>query len=98
MLSWRTGAATGILLTMPDHLRPLLELGVFAAALVLAGLATLLQRRPEPILDWPPSPPPPPHVRRDLIVTSAAVLFLVAGVGVGTLALTIGVFVRLGGA
>ena len=68
-------------------LLPMLQLGVLAAALMLAGLATLLQRRPEPVPDWPPSPPPVKDVRRDLIVTSASLLFLVAGVAVAVLAI-----------
>ncbi len=66
---------------------PMLQLAVLAAALMLAGLASLMQRRPEPVLDWPPSPPPVRDVRRDLIVTSASLLFLVAGVAVATLAI-----------
>ena len=65
--------------------QPMLQLGVLAAML-LAGFATLLQRRPEPVLDWPPSPPPVRDVRRDLIVTGAAVLFVVGGVGIAALA------------
>ena len=66
--------------------QPMLQLGILAAAMLLAGFATLLQRRPEPIPDWPPSPPPVRDVRRDLIVTSAAVMFVVVGVGIAVLA------------
>jgi len=69
-------------------LQPMIQLGLLAAALVLAGLATLLQRRPEPVLDWPPSPPPPKHVRRDLIVTSAALLFIIVGIAAAAAAVT----------
>ncbi len=58
--------------------QPMLQLGLPTVAMLLAGLAKLLQRRPEPVLDWPPSPPPPKHVRRDLIVVSTAVLQVVA--------------------
>ncbi len=72
-----------------DPLQTLFQFGVLAAALLLAGFAMLLQRRPEPIPDWPPSPPPPPHVRRDLIVTSAALGLIVAGVGMAVLAIAV---------
>ena len=38
-------------------------------------------------MDWPPSPPPVKDVRRDLIVTSAAVMFIVLAVAVAALAI-----------
>lgn len=75
----------------------MLQLGVLAAALMLAGLATLLQRRPEPVPDWPPSPPPVRDVRRDLIVTSASLLFLVAGGAVAIIALATAIIAVLVG-
>ena len=75
----------------------MLQLGVLAAALLLAGLTTLLQRRPEPIPDWPPSPPPQRDIRRDLIVTSATLMFIVAGVGVGVIAIATGVLMMVAG-
>ena len=72
---------------MTGQLQPMLQLAILAAALLLAGFAILLQRRPEPVLDWPPSPPPERDVRRDLIVTSAAVMFIVLAVAVAVLAI-----------
>ena len=79
---------------MPDPLRPLFEFGILGLALLLAAFAMLFQRRPEVSIDWPPSPPPPPYVRRDLIVISASVMLLVAGIGMGAIGMTITV-VRL---
>lgn len=75
-----------------DPFQPLVQLGILAAALLLAGFATMLQRRPEPTPDWPPSPPPAPHVRRDLVVVSASLGFLVTGVGIAVLALAVSVY------
>jgi hypothetical protein len=75
-----------------DPFQPLFQLGILAAALLLAGFATLLQRRPEPTPDWPPSPPPAPHVRRDLVVVSASLGFLVCGVGIAVLALAVSLY------
>jgi hypothetical protein len=82
---------------MQDLLRSLLELGLLSAALVLASWAMALQRRPEPIPDWPPSPPPPKHVKRDLVVTGASMLFLIAGVGVAMVTLTVTVYLAIAG-
>jgi len=85
---WRNTPPTEHPSTMTTgQFQPMLQLGVLAAALLLAGLATLLQRRPERVLDWPPSPPPVRDVRRDLIVTSGALLFIVLGVGVAAIAI-----------
>jgi uncharacterized iron-regulated membrane protein len=78
-----------------DPLQLLFQFGVLAAALVLAGLAMLLQRRPEPIPDWPPSPPPSQHVRRDLVVTSAALGLIVAGVGMAVLAIAVTIWAMI---
>ncbi len=83
---------------MQELLRSLLELGLLSAALVLASWAMALQRRPEPVLDWPPSPPPPKHVKRDLVVTASALMFLIAGVGVAAVTLTITIYLAIGGA
>jgi hypothetical protein len=82
---------------MQDLLRSLLELGLLSAALVLAAWAMALQRRPEPIPDWPPSPPPPKHVKRDLVVTSASLLFLLAGVAVAAVTLTVMIYLAVFG-
>lgn len=66
----------------------MLQLGILAAALLLAGFAFLRVRRPEPVLDWPPSPPPVRDIRRDLIMTSAAVMFIILALAVAALAIT----------
>ena len=81
-----TGDPGRMLRGMMGDFQPMLQLGLLAVAMLLAGLATLLQRRPEPVLDWPPSPPPPKHVRRDLIVVSSALMFFIVGVAVGAAA------------
>jgi uncharacterized membrane-anchored protein len=69
-----------------DTLRPLLELGVLAAALVLLGLAVLLQRRPDRAPDWPPSPRSSRGRRRDRVVSGVAVTLISAGAGMAALA------------
>src|SRR5687768_2392882 len=69
----------GTISPMPDAVRPLLELSVFAAALMVAGLLALLQCRPERIPEWPPSPPPSPR-RREFVATLTAGTLLLTGV------------------
>lgn len=88
-MPWRSGQPGAHPAAMTTgQFQPMLQLGVLTAAMLLAGFATLLQRAPERILDWPPSPPAPRDVRRDLIVMSAAVLFIVVGVAVAVIAIT----------
>ena len=76
---------------------PPLQLGILAAALVLAGLAMLLQRRPVPIPDWPPTPRSSRYTRRDLIVTASSVMLLLAGGTMGVLSVAIAVWMMVAG-
>lgn len=77
---------------------PPLQLGILAAAVVLAGLAMLLQRRPEPIPDWPPTPRSSRYTRRDMIVTTSSILLLLAGGTIGVLSVTLMVVMIMAGA
>lgn len=77
---------------------PPLQLGILAAALVLAGLAMLLQRRPVPIPDWPPTPRSSRYTRRDLIVTASSVMLLLAGGTMGVLSVAVAIWMVIVGA
>lgn len=77
---------------------PPLQLGILAAALVLAGLAMLLQRKPVPIPDWPPTPRSSRYTRRELVVTASAVLLLLAGGTMAVLSVAIAAWMIVAGA
>jgi hypothetical protein len=76
---------------------PPLQLGILAAALVLAGLAMLLQRKPVPIPDWPPTPRSSRYTRRDLLVTGSAVLLLLGGGTMAVLSVAIAAWMIIAG-
>lgn len=68
-----------------------LQLGVFAASLVLAGVAALMSRPIEVQPDWPPSSRPVGRSRRAVALTIGAGTFFVAGSLVALVAVVVAI-------